>query len=625
MSIFTASQRKISSIEEAKKNLAPEFFRQDDTPRLIVGENGAIMFGNDAFKLLCDVQHEIEGFRITDLFIFDQQEQFFCEGLQKITLAGTGEEFLFQFDWLNLPGRDSVLVLSAETLNAREKLRDFVEEKIGEKQRDLTPFADMSADCHMISDLGGHITSINKHFETLFGYHDGEIAGLCLVDLVHYEDKAEFRNTMRSLREEGTEDLDIIFKTRCLRKNDDILWVVWTHRKVGEQIYSIARNITERENYKAALEHQQQQLNEAEAIGHIGQWEWRVGGEDVIFSAQLYTIFGLEPDGPLPTLNTLNHMVYLRDKSRMMQVFQRAIIEQNSYEVDFRIKRPDGGIRYIRCEGRCKADMDDDVVALYGIMQDVTDTMLRERDLVQAKESAERAYAAKTQFLANMSHELRTPLNAVIGFSEMMERQLLGPLGNEKYVEYITGIRKSGEHLLDLISDILDMSKIEAGKYDLSLEKINVVKTARLAIHMVEGRTVNNNVKLQIEVDNENTNMVADRRAVMQIILNLLSNAVKFSKYGGLVQLKIRQNGNFVFIIVKDQGIGIPADKLATITEPFEQVESHYTREYEGTGLGLAITKELTELHGGALKISSVVGEGTEVIVRLPIDCSLDN
>jgi two-component system cell cycle sensor histidine kinase PleC len=251
--------------------------------------------------------------------------------------------------------------------------------------------------------------------------------------------------------------------------------------------------------------------------------------------------------------------------------------------------------------------------------------MLRERDLVQAKESAERAYAAKTQFLANMSHELRTPLNAVIGFSEMMERQLLGPLGNEKYVEYITGIRKSGEHLLDLISDILDMSKIEAGKYDLSLEKINVVKTARLAIHMVEGRTVNNNVKLQIEVDNENTNMVADRRAVMQIILNLLSNAVKFSKYGGLVQLKIRQNGNFVFIIVKDQGIGIPADKLATITEPFEQVESHYTREYEGTGLGLAITKELTELHGGALKISSVVGEGTEVIVRLPIDCSLDN
>jgi len=195
-------------------------------------------------------------------------------------------------------------------------------------------------------------------------------------------------------------------------------------------------------------------------------------------------------------------------------------------------------------------------------MHDVTDAMERERDLVKAKESVEKAYAAKTQFLANMSHELRTPLNAVIGFSEMMERQLLGPLGNEKYVEYISGIRKSGEHLLSLISDILDMSKIEAGKYDLALEDFNVSKTARLAVHMIEGRALNDNVKVIVNVDSEKINIVADRRAIMQIMLNLLSNAVKFSNKGGDVTMNLTQDTESIFIEVSDSGIGIPAHKL---------------------------------------------------------------
>jgi len=253
-------------------------------------------------------------------------------------------------------------------------------------------------------------------------------------------------------------------------------------------------------------------------------------------------------------------------------------------------------------------------------MQDVTDTMTREQDLLNAKESVERAYAAKTQFLANMSHELRTPLNAVIGFSEMMERQLLGPLGNDKYLEYISGIRKSGEHLLDLISDILDMSKIEAGKYDLHLEKFNLAKTARLAVHMIEGRAVNNRIKLDVQIDEEELPFIGDRRAIMQVILNLLSNSVKFSKDNGTVTLAIEKtNDEFVSIKVIDHGIGIPANKLVTITQPFEQVESYYTREYEGTGLGLSITKELVQLHEGSLDIQSRVNEGTSVSIILPI------
>jgi two-component system cell cycle sensor histidine kinase PleC len=217
-----------------------------------------------------------------------------------------------------------------------------------------------------------------------------------------------------------------------------------------------------------------------------------------------------------------------------------------------------------------------------------------------------------------MSHELRTPLNAVIGFSEMMEHQLLGPLGNDKYLEYVSGIRKSGEHLLSLISDILDMSKIEAGKYDLSLESFNLSKSARLAVHMIEGRALNENVKVIINLQSEDLNIVADRRAVMQVMLNLLSNAVKFSNKGGEVTLDVKQNNDYTYIEASDSGIGIPANKLASIMEPFEQAEGHLSREYEGTGLGLSITKELVEIHGGDINLISTVGVGTEVLVKLP-------
>jgi two-component system cell cycle sensor histidine kinase PleC len=260
------------------------------------------------------------------------------------------------------------------------------------------------------------------------------------------------------------------------------------------------------------------------------------------------------------------------------------------------------------------------VVALFGIMQDITERTIYESRLREALAATERAYAAKSQFLANMSHELRTPLNAIIGFSEMMQRQLLGPIGTEKYLDYLTGIRESGEHLLDLISDILDMSKIEAGKYELDPEDLNIAKVIRLAVHMMEGRAQDARIRIVIDIDDENRHIVCDRRAFMQILLNVLSNAVKFTRPGGEVRIECRAREDGALIRIQDNGIGIPASKLANITNPFEQAASHFTRDHEGTGLGLSITKELVELHGGVLHIDSTVGVGTAVTIRLPLD-----
>src|SRR5690606_30075792 len=177
----------------------------------------------------------------------------------------------------------------------------------------------------------------------------------------------------------------------------------------------------------------------------------------------------------------------------------------------------------IHCEGRCKTDpASGKVKALFGVMQDITERKCHERALNEAKEAAETAYASKTRFLANMSHELRTPLNAIIGFSQMMQQQLLGPLGNERYVEYISGIRESGEHLLNLINDILDMSKIEVGKYELEIEDFNLSKLVQLAVHMIETRAHEGNIRLIADQVPENITIRADRRAIMQIMLNLM-------------------------------------------------------------------------------------------------------
>ncbi|HRQ61440.1 MAG TPA: HAMP domain-containing sensor histidine kinase, partial [Alphaproteobacteria bacterium] len=255
------------------------------------------------------------------------------------------------------------------------------------------------------------------------------------------------------------------------------------------------------------------------------------------------------------------------------------------------------------------------------IMQDMTERMVYETNLREAKEAAERAYSAKSQFLANMSHELRTPLNAIIGFSEMIERQLLGPIGTEKYLDYIAGIRESGEHLLDLISDILDMSKIEAGKYELDPEDVNVAKTLKLAVHMMQGRAHESGVKIITDAIAEDGPVIqADRRAFMQIILNILSNAIKFTNSGGSIWIEAENTAGDITVKVKDNGIGIPANKLNTITRPFEQASSSYARSHEGSGLGLAITKELVELHGGTLFIESTVDVGTCVSVKLPVN-----
>ena len=235
----------------------------------------------------------------------------------------------------------------------------------------------------------------------------------------------------------------------------------------------------------------------------------------------------------------------------------------------------------------------------------------------EEKNRAEEANQTKSKFLANMSHELRTPLNAIIGFSEVMGSGMFGALGSEKYQEYCHDIMTSGSYLLDVINDILDMSKIEAGRMKLDYEPLDLAQTLTESLRVVSGRAENKNLMMNADIRGA-IPIFADRRAMKQIAVNLLSNAVKFTPDGGKVTVRSRVVNNTVLLTIADSGIGIAPQSLAKLGRPFEQVESQLTKTYHGSGLGLAIAKSLASLHGGAMKLRSKLGEGTIVCVMLP-------
>jgi len=624
---------------------SPSPLMDDDSPRFAIGDNGQIIYGNQAFQDLLPAKMQGADTLIAEDIMSLTTKIALASatsGQHNLRIKGHRKAMQFRFDTLQMPGGKNYIVASAIAGQSADPEPEFDEEtksflageiqnstqnpqrhKLGslEEASDLRRFLNMSNDMMIVARADGRILRVNNAFGDLMGYDDTDLDRLNILDLLDEEDRPQVRGLIQTLNTHDDDVKIIDFETKVTGKDGAPRWIEWRQRKRDDLLYCVGRDVTDIKRHEQNLLKRQSQLSEAEAIAAMGHWHWRVGQDDIEWSSQIFEIYGVAREEFAPTLDKLNAMIHRRDIGRVIQIFQRAMIEQNNYGMDFRIKRPDGEVRYIYCEGRCELDEDGDVAALYGIMQDMTERILHEQDLKKAKNEAERAYAARTQFLANMSHELRTPLNAIIGFSEMMQRQLLGPIGTEKYLEYIGGIRESGGHLLDLISDILDMSKIEAGKYDLAPEEVNVSKSICLAAHMMEGRAIDAGVKISTKrLKDDKLVIQADRRAILQIMLNLLSNAVKFSNDGGKVWVECTQKGENIQIKVCDNGIGIPANKLQNITMPFEQASSSYSRDHEGTGLGLAITKELIGLHGGTLKIESQIGEGTNVIVKLPLD-----
>ena len=396
-------------------------------------------------------------------------------------------------------------------------------------------------------------------------------------------------------------------------------------------IVGVALDITEQRGAQARLVATEARLNGALSSMTDSFVIWDALKRLVVWNSRFEDFFGLKPGQLQPGMDQAS-IEYLVGPAIA------EVIDTNSGNGSVEIKLVDGRwIRYIEtptAEGghvsigtniteirTREAELRENEKALQNTVGILRKSQEGIFELAQRYEEekirAEDANQSKSDFLANMSHELRTPLNAINGFSDIMQKEMFGPLGDPRYKEYVNDILFSGQHLLALINDILDMSKIEAGKMTLNTEVMFMHEMINQVVRIVRGRAEESQLKLNIFA-NEVNEIEADPRAVKQVLINLLTNAIKFTPENGTVQVELIQKKTGLIVKVSDSGIGISQENIERLAKPFEQVVDQSTKHKEGTGLGLALSKSMIELHGGNFKIESELGKGTTVIFSLP-------
>lgn len=323
--------------------------------------------------------------------------------------------------------------------------------------------------------------------------------------------------------------------------------------------------------------------------------------------------------------------VHIADRPAYLTALGDAAALGEAQSVEFRIRRnaegASGGGQFLWIEMRCRpldrAGGDGAQGAMrevVAVLRDVSERKAQEEALEAARAETERATAVKNRFVATMSHELRTPLNVIIGFSEMLTKEAPMMLDAARRTEYAHLINESGHHLLSVVNGILDMSKIETGNFDITAEPFEPARVIRNCCDLFSLKASEAGLQLVTAIDDDLPEILADKRAVSQILLNLISNAMKFTDRGGRVTVSAKREGSFLSLAVEDTGVGIDADDLPRVGDPFFQARATYDRRHEGTGLGISIVKGLVKLQGGTFDIHSRPGEGTKVTVRLPID-----
>jgi cell cycle sensor histidine kinase DivJ len=347
----------------------------------------------------------------------------------------------------------------------------------------------------------------------------------------------------------------------------------------------------------------------------------RASGEMVWAGANAFRVLDRVPAALMDS--GLINAIHVQDRVTVACAIADCIAGGSKIRTQFRLPAGDGQINRwfeMRCEPAPEGLFGSAGKLALAITRDISERHRIDEDLRLSREKAESASVAKSLFLANMSHELRTPLNAILGFSELLQSDVMRNMPAERNREYVGLIHSSASHLLAVLTDILDMSKIEAGKYEIFTEPFKIGNTILNCCAMMRGQAEQKKIEIVTEGLGALPEVTADERAVRQIMINLLSNSVKFTEEGGTVRVEAARIGRNVRIAVCDNGIGISAEHLAHLGMPFYQADSKYDRKYQGTGLGLSVVRGLVELHRGKLSFDSRKGQGTTVTVTLPVN-----
>jgi PAS domain S-box-containing protein len=513
------------------------------------------------------------------------------------------------------PGSGPFASLEAGLQNSEELFRAYIE---------------TANDMVYVVDLAGHLTYVNAYGQRLLDCTEDQWRGRAYLEFVapnyHQETAQAFA---RLLTEGELKDFEFMLQSRSgrfihMEVNGCLLY------RQGNPIggLGIARDITERKRFENQLQMFEKAVESAYDSATIVNLEGKV----IYANSATSRMFGYEPG----ELVGKNAAIFYPEDSRVWLewVLQQAFLTVGSVSGSFNcgksqlaqgwsgevICQRQGGENFPALVSVSAIPNDrGQSTAVSMICRDITTQKAIQAELAAKNLELERAGRLKSEFLANMSHELRTPLTSILGFSSLLNQQIFGQL-NPKQMVYVQRIHDSGEHLLKLIKDVLDLSKVEAGKVKLDIVPISVSQVCETTLALVSEQAAEREIHIQMSIQPDLAPLMADELRVRQMLLNLLSNAIKFSSQGDAIGLEATARAGYLHLVVWDRGIGIPEDKQALLFQPFQQIDNALRRQHEGTGLGLALTRQLAELHGGTVKCESQPGQGSRFTISLPLN-----
>jgi PAS domain S-box-containing protein len=595
----------------------------------IVDEKGTVLFQNDNLKRI--VGFDAIGKKCCELFHDDKNHPTDCP-LAKGIIIGKTDTFesngvlcnrIFEINHAGIMyhGKKAILEIFQDITERKNKEVELEKEKrlAEDNEKKFRNLFEHSPVGKSMTGIDGTI-HVNKSFCEIVGYSEEELRGKKWVEISHPEDIPFTNEKIQSLLKGEIEKA--VFEKRYIHKNGNTVWtqlstyLMRDKDNIPQYFITSMIDITERKQAEKKLLRSEHELKKAQQLTHIGSWYLDVATNEVVWTEELYKMYGFNPELPPPPYT--EHMKLFTPES--WELLSSSLTKTSEtgvpYELELQTVRKDGSNGWMWVRGEAQADSDGNIVGLWGAAQDISERKNREKQLEDAKEKAEESERLKSAFLANMSHEIRTPMNGILGFTELLKEP---NLSTDDQQDFIQTIQISGERMLNTINNLVDVSKIESGLTTVVIDETNINKKIEFAYKFFKPEVERKGLQFIVKNGLSTNDAVirTDNEKVYGVLTNLIKNAVKFT-YDGSIEFGYILKGKFLEFYVKDTGVGIPKNLQQTIFERFRQGSNDLNRLYEGSGLGLSIAKSYVEMLGGNIWVESEESKGSTFYFTIP-------